>query len=119
MIAEFFTTWLTQNSELPICAWTVLLAILNQGVDLIVIFVNSANFVAKYTRYRMTQEELDRSTSPSELKMSTKASAFSIAAIIGEQPLKRASDNISPSGMYMFSYSFHINATYFTICNYY
>ena len=32
------------------------------------------------------------------LKLSTKASAFSIAAIIGEQSLARASDNVSPSG---------------------
>lgn len=31
------------------------------------------------------------------LKLSTKASAFSIAAIIGEQSLTRASDNVSPS----------------------
>lgn len=48
----------------------------------------------------MIQEESDRRSSPAVLKMSTKASAFSIAALIGEQPLKRASDNASPSGKF-------------------
>lgn len=50
----------------------------------------------------MIQEETDRRSSPAGLRMSTKASAFSIAAIIGEQPLKRASDNVSPSGKFKF-----------------
>jgi len=46
----------------------------------------------------MLQEGLDRSPSPTALKMSSRASAFSIAAIIGEQTHARASDNVSPSG---------------------
>ncbi|XP_060595028.1 T-box transcription factor TBX20-like [Ruditapes philippinarum] len=45
----------------------------------------------------MIQDEIERNSSPTGLKMSTKASAFSIAAIIGEQPLKRSADNVSPS----------------------
>ncbi|KAL4235428.1 T-box transcription factor tbx20 [Mactra antiquata] len=45
----------------------------------------------------MIREESELNRTTSGLKMSSKASAFSIAAIIGEQPLKRASDNVSPS----------------------
>lgn len=40
---------------------------------------------------------VDATPIPPSLKLSTKASAFSIAAIIGEQSLARASDNVSPS----------------------
>ena len=43
------------------------------------------------------------------LKLSTKASAFSIAAIIGEQSLARASDNVSPSGKHPTVLRHHIN----------
>lgn len=43
----FFTTWLTQNSENPTSAWTVLLAILIQGVDLIVILCEFCYFCSK------------------------------------------------------------------------
>jgi len=49
----------------------------------------------------MIQEDARRSPPSVELKMSTRASAFSIAAIMGEQPLSRAADNVSPSGMYL------------------
>ena len=42
--------------------------------------------------------EVDARPLAPSLKLSTKASAFSIAAIIGEQSLARASDNVSPSG---------------------
>lgn len=45
----------------------------------------------------MIQMEVGPNELPAGLKMSTKASAFSIAAIIGEQTVTRASDNVSPS----------------------
>ncbi|WAR11364.1 TBX20-like protein [Mya arenaria] len=45
----------------------------------------------------MIRDEVERISSPTTIKMSSRASAFSIAAIIGEQPLRRASDNVSPS----------------------
>lgn len=41
--------------------------------------------------------ETEMSPLTPNLKLSTKASAFSIAAIIGEQSISRASDNVSPS----------------------
>lgn len=47
----------------------------------------------------IAEENRDMETRPlaSNLKLSTKASAFSIAAIIGEQSMSRSSDNVSPS----------------------
>lgn len=47
----------------------------------------------------IAEETIDRDSRPlaQNLKMSTKASAFSIAAIIGEQSMSRSSDNASPS----------------------
>ncbi|KAH3772338.1 T-box transcription factor TBX20-like [Dreissena polymorpha] len=45
----------------------------------------------------MIREDSEHQPTPTTLKMSSRASAFSIAAIMGEQPLRRASDNVSPS----------------------
>ena len=47
--------------------------------------------------------EENREMEASNLKLSSKASAFSIAAIIGEQSMSRSSDNVSPSGKDSFS----------------
>ena len=44
--------------------------------------------------------EMEAGPLASNLKLSSKASAFSIAAIIGEQSMSRSSDNVSPSGKY-------------------
>lgn len=45
----------------------------------------------------MIQDDTARNSSPTNIKMSSKATAFSISAIIGEQTLKRVSDNVSIS----------------------
>lgn len=62
----------------------------------------------------IAEETIDRDSRPlaQNLKMSTKASAFSIAAIIGEQSMSRSSDNASPSGKFNSLFLGSINNNY-------
>ena len=59
------------------------------------------------------KRDLERVPSPTECKMSSKASAFSIAAIIGEQSNSRASDNVSPTGKFYRKYLCYILFSFF------